>query len=268
VRKRLIPVFSAIAGCLGVALMCIGCSASGSSYESPRGDSGQLLIAAASDLRPAFEDLAWSFTQETGINVTFSFGSSGQLREQIINGAPFDAFASANTAFVDEVIRAGKGVADSKVDYAYGRIVLWSAAPQSLPTSITDLVDPSYSTIAIANPQHAPYGIAAREALRASGAYDIVQKRLVYGENISDTLQIIKSGNATVGIIALSLAIADGRDYVLISDDLHAPLQQAIVITTKGERALTAQRWIDYISSPTGRAIMTEYGFVLPGDTQ
>jgi molybdate transport system substrate-binding protein len=264
VSKRVFRTLTAIVGGFGIALLSISCSTSTSSGESSRNSPQQILIAAASDLRPAFEELAWAFSSNADINVTFSFGSSGQLREQIINGAPFDAFASANSSFVDDVITAGKGIESTKTNYAVGRIVLWSAQSETLPTSITDLVDPAYSTIAIANPQHAPYGIAAEEALRESNVYDTVQKRLIFGENISDTFNIAKSGNATVGIIALSLAIADGRPYILIPDNLHSPLRQAIVVTTEGSRAIAAQRWIEFMSSPTGRDIMTRYGFVVP----
>jgi molybdate transport system substrate-binding protein len=264
VSTRVVRTLAAVALGLGMALLCLSCGTNASSGDSERNRSPQILIAAASDLRPAFEELAWAFSSNTGINVTFSFGSSGQLREQIINGAPFDAFASANSSFVDDVIAAGKGIESTKTNYAVGRIVLWSAQSDTLPSSITDLGDSMYSTIAIANPQHAPYGIAAEEALRNSNVYDTVQKRLIFGENISDTFNIARSGNATVGIIALSLAIADGRPYTLIPDNLHSPLQQAIVVTTEGTRATAAQRWIEFMSSLTGREIMTRYGFVVP----
>jgi len=243
--------------------MCVlfgtACGSSSSSPATP-----QIIVAAASDLRPAFEDLAWQFSEDTGINVTFAFGSSGQLREQIINGAPFDVFASANADFVDEVISAGRAVAESKTNYAVGRIVLWSASTGSLPADISALQEPQFTRIAIANPAHAPYGLAAKQALQSAGIYDAVQTRLVFGENISDTKQIIDSGNTTVGIIALSLAIADGNDYVLIPDSLHEPLIQAAVVTGFGKQTSLAQQWLDYMSSPKGTEVMARYGFVAP----
>ena len=227
----------------------------------------RITVAAASDLRPAFEELGALFTAETGTKVVFSFGSSGQLREQIINGAPFDLFASANGAFVDQVIDAGRGVAATRADYALGRIVLWVSADAELPVSIEELVEPRFRRIAIANPQHAPYGLAAAQALTTAGVFSSVQDRLVYGENISDTFRIAQSGNAEIGIIALSLAVADGSDYRLIPADLHEPLQQALVVTSIGSQGEAATAFADFIGSPTGREVMTRFGFVLPGES-
>lgn len=247
---------------LTAAAVVIASACGGSTSSSPANQ--QIVVAAASDLRPAFEDLAWKFTEDTGIDVVFSFGSSGQLREQIINGAPFDVFASANAQFVDDVISADRAVAESKTIYAVGRIVLWSADPNTLPNDITLLQNSEYARIAIANPTHAPYGIAAEQALKSAGIYDAVKNKLVFGENISDTKQIIDSGNASIGIIALSLAIADGREYVVVPETLHEPLIQAAVITATGEQVSTAQAWIDYMSSPKGLEIMSRYGFVQP----
>ena len=227
-------------------------------------DSTEIVIAAASDLRPAFEELAQKFTTDTNIAVTFSFGSSGQLREQILNGAPFDVFASANSDFVDEVIAKERGVAVTKTNYAVGRIVLWSATPESLPPSISDLAATTYARIAIANPTHAPYGLAAQQAFISAGIWNEIEKKIVYGENISDTKKIIDSGNASIGVIALSLAIADGRPYVEIPDTLHKQLLQAAVVTTTGEQQDAAKQWLDFMSSPAGLSVMKKYGFVPP----
>lgn len=226
----------------------------------------EITVAAASDLRPAFEKLGTLFEAETGTKVTFSFGSSGQLREQVINGAPFDLFASANVEFVDEVVNAGRGIASTKADYALGRIVLWTPPGSNLPTSIDELTDTRFRRIAIANPDHAPYGLAAKQALETAGIYPRVQSRLVYGENISDTFRITKSGNTDAGIVALSLAIADGSPYTLIPAELHAPLEQALVVTATGARGAAATAFADFLASPAGRQVMVTYGFVLPGE--
>jgi molybdate transport system substrate-binding protein len=226
----------------------------------------EITVAAASDLRPAFEELGAAFTAQTRTKVTFSFGSSGQLRQQIINGAPFDLFASADVAYVDEVIKSGRGVAATKADYAFGRIVLWSPPGIALPAQIKDLTKPDYRRVAIANPDHAPYGLAAKQALEAAGIYDELKGRLVYGENISDTFQIATSGNAEVGIVALSLATANGGTYTLIPAELHKPLEQALVVTSTGAQGGAATAFAAFISSPTGRAVMTRYGFTLPSD--
>lgn len=226
----------------------------------------EITVAAASDLRPAFEELGAKFTEATGTKVTFSFGSSGQLREQVINGAPFDLFASANVAFVDEVIAEGRGVAETKADYAFGRVVIWTPDGVMLPEEIAELSSDEFRRIAIANPEHAPYGLAAQQALEASGTYDAVKDRLVFGENISDTFEIVKSGNADAGIIALSLAIADGGEYALIPAELHDPLQQALVVTSTGAQGEAAAAFAEFIGSPDGREVMVSYGFVLPGE--
>lgn len=241
-------------------------STAGASSTLGSSGSAEITVAAASDLRPAFEELGAAFEEETGTSVTFSFGSSGQLREQIINGAPFDLFASANVDFVDEVIDAGRGVEDTKADYAFGRIVLWTPSGVDLPASIDELADPTFRRIAIANPEHAPYGLAAKEALEAAGIYADIEDRLVYGENISDTFRIVQSANADVGIVALSLAIADGSDYTLIPAELHEPLQQALVVTSTGSNGASAAAFAAFIGSPEGREVMVRYGFVLPGD--
>jgi molybdate transport system substrate-binding protein len=248
-------VLAALAGCGGT-----GDAAPERAHE--------ITVAAASDLRPAFEELGAAFSTESGVDVTFSFGSSGQLREQIINGAPFDLFASANVAFVDAVVAAGRGVEATRADYAYGRIVLWSRTGVERPATVEDLTDPRYRRIAIANPSHAPYGLAAQQALQRSGIHDEVAGRLVYGENISDTFRIAQSGNADAAIIALSLAIADGSEYELIPDDLHDPLRQALVVTSTGARGDAATDFARFIGSSEGRTIMVRYGFVLPGEQQ
>jgi molybdate transport system substrate-binding protein len=225
-----------------------------------------ITVAAASDLRPAFDELGTAFTEATGTKVIFSYGSSGQLREQILNGAPFDVFASANVEFVDAVIKAGKGDASTKADYALGRIVLWSPSGVSLPTRVENVSDPAYRRIAIANPAHAPYGVAAQQALQSAGVYDAVKDRLVLGENIADTFKLAKSGNADVAIVALSLAIADGAPYTLIPAELHQPLEQALVVTGTGAPGEVAKEFATFVASEQGRRVMVRYGFVLPGD--
>jgi molybdate transport system substrate-binding protein len=251
-----------VAGVVAAILVVAGCGSSSAS------DPGSITVAAASDLRFAFEELGARFTDDTGIEVTFSFGSSGQLREQIINGAPFDVFASANVAFVDAVIDAGRGRGDTKADYAVGRLVLVAPAGSDPPDSVAELSAPSYRRVAIANPEHAPYGLAAKEALESAGVLDDVRDRLVYGENISDTHRIVQSGNADVGLVALSLVIADGTPHVLIPDDLHEPLLQALVVTAGADRAEAATRFADHVRGAAGREIMVRYGFVLPGEAR
>ncbi len=251
---------------LGLVTMTLIAVACGSS-SATSADERRITVAAASDLRFAFDELGDAFTAETGIEVTFAYGSSGQLREQIINGAPFDLFASANVDFVDDVIEAGRGIEETKADYAVGRIVLWSPPGGLFPQSVADLADSQYRTIAIANPRHAPYGLAAEQALISAGVIEEVRSRLIFGENISDAMRIVESGNADVGIVALSLAIVGDAPYVIVDEDLHEPLRQALVVTSTGERGADAEGFATFLASPEGREVMVRYGFVLPGET-
>ena len=245
----------------GALLLLAGCGT-----DDTADGAAPITVAAASDLRFAFEELGERFTDDTGTEVTFSFGSSGQLREQILNGAPFDVFASADVDYVDAVVAAGRGRAGTQADYALGRLALWAAPGVALPESVADLTDPAYRRIAVANPDHAPYGRAAVQALDTAGIGDAVQDRLVYGENISDTLRIARSGNADIGIVALSLVIADGSDHVLVPEALHDPLRQALVVTADDDGAEAATAFADFVAGSEGRAVMARYGFAPPDD--
>lgn len=232
-----------------------------------------LLIAGASDLMPAFTVLGEQFEQATGERVVFSFGSSGQLAQQLIEGAPMDLYASANVAFVEQVLDAGVGDPATQATYAFGRITFWSPddAWGGWETLEDIAADDDIRIIAIANPEHAPYGLAARQALEAAGLWEEVEPKLVYGENVSDTQRLAATGNADVAIIALSLALGsdesgEGR-WVLLDEVLHAPLQQDLVVTAADpDRAALAARFIDHVSSEEGREVMRRFGFLLPGE--
>jgi molybdate transport system substrate-binding protein len=253
------------------ALVLVGCATTGSA--STAGDEVTLIVAAASDLRPAFEELGARYSAAGGPEVTFDFGSSGQLAQRIREGAPFDLFASADVAYVDDVVAAGLGDAATQRTYAFGRLVIWSPEDRWAGwEGLDDLApDPDVTNVAIANPDHAPYGRAAHEALTATGTLDVVQDRLVLGENISDTQRLVETGNADVGIIALSLAIAaDERGvgrWVEVDEDLHAPLQQDLVVTASDpDRAAAARAFADLIDGDEGREVMRRYGFLLPDE--
>lgn len=229
-------------------------------------------VAAASDLRFALEEIAAVFEREGAILVRPTFGSSGQLATQIEQGAPFDVFFSANETFVHALAQKGWIDRDSIRLYAVGRIVLWVPNPSPLDVSkgMLVLLDERIRFISIANPEHAPYGQAAVQALRAAGILTRVQSRLVLGENVSHALQFAQTGNADLGIVALSLAVAPtvralGR-YQLIPAYLHRPIRQAVGVTTKTPRADLARQFVAFANSPAGRAIMRRYGFTLPGE--
>src|SRR5215208_7950444 len=167
-----------------------------------------LTVSAAADLTPAFEELGELFRNETGIKVTFNFGSTGQLAQQIEQGAPVDLLAAANVSCVEELERQNLILPNTKALYAQGRITLWTRSDSPLKLEhVEDLAKPEVRRIAIANPEHAPYGEAARQALQSAGIWDRVSSRLVFGENISQTLQYAETGNVDAAIVALSLSV-------------------------------------------------------------
>jgi molybdate transport system substrate-binding protein len=226
-----------------------------------------LTVSAAADLTPAFEELGKLFENETGIKVTFNFGSTGQLTQQIEQGAPVDILAAANVRFVEELERQNLILPDTKALYAQGRITLWTRSDSPLKIErLDDLAKPEVRRIAIANPEHAPYGEAARQALQSAGIWDRVSSRLVFGENISQTLQYAETGNVDAAIVALSLSVNSKGRWVLISDQLHQPLNQALAVIKSTRHEVEARRFANFINSPQGRPIMRKYGFILPGE--
>ncbi|MEX2653870.1 MAG: molybdate ABC transporter substrate-binding protein [Acidimicrobiia bacterium] len=262
-RRRLGPWLVAL-------LFVSGCGDVHPASEGLTGDEA-LLVAAAADLRPAFGEIGVMFTAATGHEVIFDFGSSGQLAQRIIEGAPVDVYASASSSFVDQVLASGVGDRDTKATYALGRITIWSTGGAwGGWTDLADLVaDPDVVFLAIANPEHAPYGLAAKEALTSAGLWDPVGSRLVFGENISDTQRLADTGDADAAIVALSLAIAAGDrgEWVLVDESLHRPLDQALVVVTDDpDRVEAATAFASFVNEPAGRDVMARFGFVLPGE--
>lgn len=230
----------------------------------------KITVAAAADLKFAMDEIVTTFkTSHPGDEVDVIYGSSGKFHTQIQQGAPYDLYFSADIAFPRELAKAGFAASEVK-PYAFGRIVLWSASLDASKMTLASLTDPKIARIAIANPKHAPYGKRAEEALRASGLWEKVEPKLVYGENIAHTAQFVQTGNAQVGVIALSLAVnpelASKGGYWLIPENLHAPLEQGFVITKRAEGNALARQFADYMSSKPARTVMTKYGFVLPDE--
>jgi molybdate transport system substrate-binding protein len=230
----------------------------------------QLRVAAAADLKAAFGEVAGAFEKKTGSSVKASFGSTGLLAKQIQEGGPFDVFAAANVSYVDDVVKAAACDGSTKSLYARGRIVIWTSNKSTVvpPTSVADLKDPRFSKVAIANPDHAPYGKAAEQALEHAGVLDAVKPKLVLGENVQQTLQFAQTGNVDAAIVALSLAIvAENGAYVPVDESLHTPIDQALVVCKNGGSVLAGREFAEFVSSADGRAIMKRYGFLLPGET-
>lgn len=229
--------------------------------------SGSVKVAAAADLAFAFEEVGAAFATKTGTKPTFSFGSTGLLARQIQEGAPFDVFAAANVSFADTVIGAHACDASTKALYARGRIVLWGREGVPVPETLSSLADARFVKIALANPEHAPYGRAAREAMERAGVWETVKGKAVYGENVQQTLKFAQTGNADVAFVALSLAtVTKGGSYVAVDESLHAPIDQALVVCKNGKNAEAGKAFTEFVGSSDGRAIMKRYGFLLPGE--
>jgi molybdate transport system substrate-binding protein len=229
------------------------------------------VVAAAADLNVALTEIGRQFQHDTGGRVDLVFGSSGTLTRQIRDGAPFEAFLSADEAFVDTLARAGLTRGQGTL-YAVGRIVLFAPAGSPLdPRQGLDglarlLASGGAPRFAIANPEHAPYGRAAEAALRKRGLWEAVQPRLVLGENVAQAAQFATTGNAVGGIIAYSLALAPSvasqGTYALIPDTDHAPLRQRMVLLTRAGPVAT--RFYEYLQQPSARATLERYGFSVP----
>jgi molybdate transport system substrate-binding protein len=225
----------------------------------------ELTVAAAADLAPPFEEIGREFQSSYKIKVTFVFGSTGMLTRQIENGAPFDLFAAANVGYIDQLEQKGLIIPGTKAIYGRGRITLWTPAESTLRLeNISDLARPEVTRIAIANPDHAPYGLAARQALESAGIWEAVKPKLVYGDNIRQTLQYAETGNVEVAIVALSLSIQTNGRWSLIPAEQHQPLDQALAImkSTKNEQA--ARTFAAFVTGPQGRAVLQKYGFNFP----
>lgn len=234
---------------------------------SPKSHGKSVRVAAAADLQRAFEELGKSFEKKTGITPVFDFGSSGLLAKQIEQGAPFYLFAAANKDYVDAAVKSGHCDAASVQLYARGRIVVWCPSGVAAPTKLADLADPRFKRVAIANPVHAPYGRAAKQALEQAGVWDALQGKLVLGDNIEATMEYARQKAVDAAVVALSLAVvADGGAFLPIDQAQYDPLEQELVVCGNGEEADAARQLVRYINSPEGREVMTRYGFLLPNE--
>lgn len=220
-----------------------------------------LQVAAASDLTVAFEELGQLFEARTGQRVTFSFGASGALAKQLSQGAPFDLFAAANAAYVDSAVQSGACDGATKALYARGHIVLWSKSGAPL-RELDELANPQIRHIAIANPDHAPYGKAAKEALIAAGVWSRVESKVVQAENVRQALQFAQTGNADVALVALSLVARDGSGSRLAIDpSLHRPIEQTLVVCKHGRNVDGGREFAKLVESSEGQAVLERHGF-------
>jgi molybdate transport system substrate-binding protein len=230
----------------------------------------EITIAAASDLQFAFHDVKARFEKDTGAHLTMIFGSSGNLFTQIQNGAPFDLFFSADIEYPQKLEAAGLAEAGTLYEYGTGKLVLWAVRDSRLDLNrgLQVLLDPEIKKIAIANPEHAPYGRAAVAALRQRRIYDKVADRLVLGENISQAASFVVSGSADVGIVALSLALApslkEKGKYAEIPASQYPAIRQAAVILRSSKQKRGAEQFLAYLKMPAVIELLKNYGFSGP----
>jgi molybdate transport system substrate-binding protein len=229
----------------------------------------EIAVAAAADLKFAMADLAAQFEKQSGNKLNVTYGSSGNFFSQLQNGAPFDLFFSADIDYARKLESAGLTEPGSLYLYAVGRIALWAPADSQLDLAAgwKVLLDARAQKIAIANPEHAPYGRAAVAAMQKAGVYEQVKSKLVFGDNISQAAQFAQSGNAQVGIVALSLAISpgmrDGQRWDIPADS-HPPIEQAAVLMKSAKKKEAARALLDFVKSDAGRATLAKYGFTFP----
>lgn len=253
-----------------LALLAVWLSISGTACAQP---SGVPVVAAASDLKFVLDELSSVYAVASSRRVRVVYGSSGNFSRQIEQGAPFEIFLSADEEFVFRLAAAGRTEDRGKL-YATGRIVLF--APEASPLSVDERMDGLKTALAqghirrfaIANPEHAPYGRAAEQALRSLGLWDAIRGRLVLGENVSQAAQFASGGSAQGGIFAYSLALSPavsrlGR-HVLLPESLHKPLRQRMVLI-KGAGA-DAREFFVFLQQPAARALFRRYGFALPDE--
>ena len=237
----------------------------GSAFAPP------IMVAAAADLSGALPEIAAKYKNRTGQEVKLTFGASRNLATQIRNGAPFDVFFSADEDYPRQLVEEGLAENSTLYRYAVGRLVLW--VPNDVPVDLQKLgmkalLDPAVKKVAIANPDHAPYGRAAQSALRHFGIYDQVSSRLVFGESVSQAAQFVESGNAQAGLIALSHALAPalqskGR-YWTVPLDAYPTLNQAVVVLTHSKQEEAARKFLDFLRGPEAASSLGSYGFTIP----
>lgn len=237
----------------------------------------EITVAAAADLNPALKDIAQRFEAKTGTKVKLTFGSSGNFFTAVQNGAPYDAYFSADIDYPKQLEAAGLTEPATLYAYAVGKLVLWVPAnsPLDVTRGLSLLADPGVRKIAIANPKHAPYGRAAVAAMQAAGAYATAEPKLVLGENISQTFQFVQTGNAEVGMIALSLVARPSKNnqrganqvegkYWMVPMEMYPAIRQAAVVIKSSRQKQTAKKFLDYVKSEEAKEILKSYGFGMP----
>jgi molybdate transport system substrate-binding protein len=221
-----------------------------------------IVVAAASDLTPAFSEIGSSLASRRPVKAVFSFGSSGLLSRQIEQGAPFDIFASASGGFVDRLESRGLVLKDSRQVFAQGRLVIWQRQDATVSVrSLDDLAAPAIRRIAIANPEHAPYGLAARQALESKRLWESVKQKIVFGENVAQAFQFAQTGNVDAAIVAQSLATRPEGRAIPVEPEAHAPIELTLCILRRSQEPDACRHFVEFLRSTDGRVILQRYGY-------
>jgi molybdate transport system substrate-binding protein len=233
---------------------------------------GKVSITAASDLQYAMKDIISAYVKKNPDDkISAVYGSSGKAFSQIENGAPYDIFFSADISYPQKLKSSGSAISEPK-PYAIGRMTVWVTKSSGLDAGkgIGLLSDPKVRKIAMANPEHAPYGRIAREVMEYYNVYNNVKNKIVLGENIQQTAQFVQTGAADVGMIAYSLALAPvlakEGNYYLVPASAHKPIVQGYVLLKPASGNRTASEFERFIGSSEARSIFKRYGFTLPNE--
>lgn len=230
--------------------------------------SAPLMVFAAADLGPPFAQIVPQFERKTRTDVTLVLGSTGMLAQQIRNGAPADVFFAAHESFIEALTAENLTLRQTATLYARGRVATVTLRSIGMHINgLEDLADPRVRRIAIANPQHAPYGLAAKQALEAVGLWTTLEPKLVFGENVQQAVQFVRSGSAEAGLVARSVAASPDLYWKLVDDKLHAPLTQTAIVLARTRQRTASMSFIEFVNGMEGRAVMQQFGFLLPGES-
>lgn len=247
---------------LALSLAALACACvRGGGEES----SGEIVVAAAANLTDVLGEAGRRFTARTGVRVTNSFGATADLAKQLEGGAPFDVFASADVAHVEELARKGLLAEGPRGVYARGRLVLWvPGAGGAAVARVEDVAGEGVSRVALARPEAAPYGRAAVESLKALGVWERVEPKVVYSQSVAQAKQFAASGNADAAFLPLSLVRGAGGRYLEVDARLHAPIDQAVGVVKASRRRDDARRFVEFLLSEEGQAVFREFGYDSP----
>lgn len=231
-----------------------------------RAPASEIVVFAAADLRDAFAELVPQFEERCRCTVRVSFGSSGRLAGQIQEGAPADVFFSADQRYVAVLAQEGSLTPAGPRVYAIGRLALaWAKGRPNPPAGVEDLVRADIRRVVIANPEHAPYGRAAREALESLGLWDVLLPKIVLAENAAQAVQYVEAGDADAGLVPLPLVIGRGSiGSRLVDASLHTPIVQSVGVLSRAREVDLAEQLVQFVLGPDGKAVLVRYGFELP----